>query len=197
LQGFGAKIWIDALPFIDIQASGNVQFATYDADLTISGGTGDTTIPLEFNLGPLFPKGKPPFGRIYGDLAVLYPFLKLPPALTLVKIYGGGGITYGVATEVLSADFAKGALDADSSFNPGAGTLEEASAQATAIIVDAIKDKGFVSGMGGFVQVGAQAKPPVIPIAVYLDFKYQFLGFNPDLVGGSGLTMELGAALAF
>jgi hypothetical protein len=51
--------------------------------------------------------------------------------------------------------------------------------------------------MGGFVQLGAKAKPPVIPVAVYLDLKYHFLGFMPKEASSSALTLELGGALAF
>ncbi len=194
LKGFGVKLWIDAFPLVDIQLSGNVQFSTYGANVIVPTGSGDTTVPLEFNLGPLFPKAKPPFGRIFGDIAVLYPFLKFPPMVSLIKLYGGGGLTYGVATEVMNSKFAKSAMDkaVAGGFNPATAT-PTAVAQ---VLADDITNAGLKSGMGGFLQLGAQAKPPVIPIAVYLDFKYHFLSFNPDAVSG-GLTMELGGALAF
>jgi len=192
LQGFGAKIWIDALPFIDLQLSGNMQFGYYDVNLITPGDTS----ALKFDLKMPLLQGKPFFARAYGDAAILYPFLKFPPGISILKVYGGGGLTYGVATEILSSKLAKSALTqaaTDGKFDPNTNGADVVGP----LLVDAIKNKGFKTGMGGFVQLGAQAKPPIIPIAVYLDFKYHFLGFSPDLASGSGLTMELGGALAF
>jgi len=198
LQGFGIKMWIDALPLVDIQLTGNVQFSTYGVDFIMTPplGTGDTTVPLEIDLSP-FPKGKPIFGRMFGDLAILYPFLKIPPLVSLMKIYAGAGVSYGVATEVMSAGFAKKAIDkkiaSGSGFNPdNAYPTEIAKA-----LADEIAAAGFKTGAGGFLQIGTQLKPPVVPLAVYLDFKYHFLGFNPSQVGGTAITMEMGAAIAF
>lgn len=197
LTGFGVKLWIDMLPFIDLEATGWTQFGTYSVDiLTPNGNGGTTTTPVEFDFGaPLVPT-EPVFARMGGDLAVLYPFLKFPPAISLIKVYGGGGITFGAATAVLSADFAEGALEKarnSGDFDPA--TSDEAAV--AEILAEAIVEEGFSFGMGGFVQVGAKAKPPVVPIAAYLDLKYHFLGFMPDEASGSGLTLELGGALAF
>ncbi len=193
LQGFGAKIWIDALPFVDLQMTGNFQFGYYDVDLiTPDGQGGTTTTPVSFGLKMPFVQDKPYFARAYGDLAVLYPFLKLPPLISLVKVYGGGGVTYGVATQILTASFAKSAL---ASANLQNSPTDQAALSKA--LIKAMRDRGLKTGMGGFLQLGSQFKPPVIPIAVYLDFKYHFLGFAPDLTSGSDLTMELGGALAF
>ena len=46
LQGFGGKMWIDALPFIDLEMAGNLQFGYYDVDLITPAGTS----PLKFKL---------------------------------------------------------------------------------------------------------------------------------------------------
>ena len=44
---------------------------------------------------------------------------------------------------------------------------------------------------------GAKAKAPIVPLAVFVDFKYHFLSSMPSSVDGNSLTMELGGALAF
>ena len=187
LSGFGMKIWIDALPLVDLEATGNLQFGYYDANLVI----GTSTTSLSYDLDMPFLKGKPFFARTMGDLAVLYPFLKFPPMISLIRLQAGAGLTFGAATQTMSAKFARAALAGNSSINSNSTQAEIGTALAGSIV-----DEGLVTGMGGFIQLGAKAKPPVIPVGAYLDFKYHFLGFNPDLVGG-GLTMELGAALAF
>src|SRR5690606_20014715 len=152
---------------------------------------GNTT-PLEFDLGLPGLDGKPFFARMYGDAAVLYPFFKIP----LVKFYGGGGLSYGVATQTLTASFARGALaaaEAAGSFDADNATEE----QVRDVLVDAIKDEGMISGMGFFLQAGAKVKPPIIPVAVYADAKYRFAGYKPSNVDGGDLSLELGAAFAF
>ena len=45
--------------------------------------------------------------------------------------------------------------------------------------------------------VGAKAKPPIIPVAVFANIKYHILSSMPSAVDGNSLTLELGGALAF
>lgn len=193
LQGFGVKLWIDALPFIDIEAASNVQFGTYDVGFQFAGGSEQK---LTFDLGvPLAPT-KPAFVRIHNDISVLYPFLKLPPVVSIAKLYGGAGLSYGLATAVLSPGFAKKALEkAADNGDFVAGTTSES--DVAGLLVDAIKDEGLKQGVGFYLQLGAKVKPPVIPIAAYIDAKYQFFGFMPSEVDGPSLTLEIGGALAF
>jgi hypothetical protein len=189
LNGFGAKFWIDALPFVDLEVSSNVQFGYYDAYFILNGT--DTT-KLDFDLGVAGIKDKPFFARMYGDAAVLYPFFSLP----MVKFQAGAGLSYGLATQTMSASFARRALtraEDAGDFNAGTATEEEI----TDALVDAIKDEGMVSGAGFFLQAGTKVSPPMVPVAVYADAKYRFAGYKPDLVRGSDLTLEMGAAFAF
>jgi len=198
LNGFGAKLWIDVLPFIDIELAGNLQFGAYDVDMifpTSSGGT--TVVPLEFDLGMPLAPSTPVFARATGDLAILYPFLKLPPGISIAKFYAGAGMSYGVATEVLTPEFAKKSLDKEKAndplFNAATATQEEISS----VLVNAIADEALQSGVGFFLQLGAHVKPPIIPLAIYADVKYHFLSYMPDALEGADITLELGGALAF
>jgi len=192
LQGFGVKFWLDCIPLIDVEASGNMQFGYYDVNLVTATSSGKTSHGMAFDLNMPWLQAKPFFARAMGDVAVLYPFLKLPPLVSILKLYGGGGLSYGVATPILSASFAKDALTKEN-YNPAAST----DAAIEPILVDAIKNASFEKGVGWFLQLGAHAKIPVIPIAVYADAKYRFPGMNPELVDGNGLNLELGGALAF
>jgi hypothetical protein len=189
LNGFGLKFWIDVLPFIDIEAGSNIQYGFYDVNIV---GPGTTTTPLTFDLG-VPTVDKPAFARIMNDVTVLYPFLKLPPLVGIVKLYAGAGLTHVLATEVLNAKFAKSAVDKAVANGKSADDPDEVSA----IVVDAIKDEGLKSGIGFHLELGAKAKAPIIPIAIFANMKYHFLGSMPSAVSGNSLTMELGGALAF
>jgi hypothetical protein len=187
LNGFGLKLWVDALPFIDIEAGSNIQWGMYD--VSVSQGT--TTKEITFDLG-VPTVDKPGFARIASDVTVLYPFLKLPPVVSLAKLYAGAGLTHVLATEVLNQKFAQKAVDKAVAKGKSASSPDEVGA----ILADAIKDEGLKNGVGFHLEVGAKVKPPIIPIAVYADIKYHFLSTMPSAVDGNSMTMELGGALA-
>ncbi len=191
LNGFGVKLWVDAIPFIDLEAGSNIQFGTYDLALVSSGGT----LPVKFDVGvPLVPN-KPVYARIVNDLTVLYPFLKLPPLVSILKLYAGAGVSYGLTTEVLNAKFGKKAVD-DAIAKSGA-TAADSPEKVSTILVKAIENNGLKSGMGFHLEAGAKAKIPVIPIAVFANAKYHMLSSMPSAVDANSLTLELGGALAF
>jgi len=192
LNGFGVKLWIDALPFIDIEAGSNVQWGMYDVSIT----QGSQTQKLSFDLG-VPTVDKPGFARIVSDVTILYPFLKLPPVVSIVKLYAGAGLSHVLATEVLNQKFAKKAVDkaTNSGVNPSAADTPDEVAK---ILVDAIKDEGLKNGVGFHLEAGAKAKVPIIPIAVFADVKYHFLSAGmPSGVDANSMTFELGGALAF
>lgn len=192
LQGFGMKLWIDALPFIDLEAGSNIQLGYYDLNI-VSASDPSHPVPVKFDLGVPFVQGKPAFARIVSDVTVLYPFLKFPPVISIVKLYAGAGITHVLATEVLNTDFATTAVANAKTKGTSVTTADDVSK----VLVGAIKDEGLKSGIGFHLELGAKAKVPVIPIAVYADAKYHFLNSMPKAVDSNSLTYELGAALAF
>ena len=192
LQGFGLKLWIDALPFVDIEAGSNVQLGYYDVSI-VGPGAGDSTA-LKFDLKVPGVDGKPAFARIVSDVTVLYPFLKFPPVISIVKLYAGAGLSHVLATEVLNSSFGKKAIEKATN---GDATKADSPEEVSAILIDQIKKEGLKSGIGFHLEVGAKAKVPVIPIAVYADAKYHFLSTMPKAVDSNSLTYELGAALAF
>jgi hypothetical protein len=189
LQGFGVKLWVDALPFIDIEAGSNIQLGYYDLSVLSAADT----IPVKFDLKVPGVEGKPAFARIVNDVTVLYPFLKLPPLVSIVKLSAGAGITYVLATEVLNAEFGKKAVDKALAAGKPAGTAQEVST----LLAESIVDEGLKSGMGFHLQFGAKAKAPIIPIAIFANVKYHFLSSMPKAADSNSMTYELGAALAF
>ncbi len=193
LQGFGVKLWLDFIPVVDVEATANVMWGAYDVSLLYpDGGAGHDTIPLNFDLEVPFVEGKPHLANVALDLSVLYPVLKFPPMVSIAKIYVGAGLTYGMTTAVLDQEFGKAALS-NVTFSP-IPSEEEISEQ----LIDAIVNEGFKMGMGAHLILGAKVKPPVIPLAVYANLKYYFLGTLPDSFDSSTLmAFELGAGLAF
>jgi hypothetical protein len=189
LNGFGAKLWIDALPFIDLEAGSNIQYGLYDVSVSQGGNKKDIT----FDLG-VPTVDKPGFARIVSDVTILYPFLKLPPVISLAKFSAGAGISHVLATEVLNAGFAKKAVDKAVAATPGSADTPE---EVAAILAKSIKDEGLTSGVGFHIELSAKVSPPIVPIAVYADIKYHFLSTMPSAVDANSMTMELGAALAF
>lgn len=189
LNGLGVKLWVDFLPFVDIEAGSNIQFGFYDLKVIQGTNVVEVKAPLDV---PMVDE-KPGFARIASDLSVLYPFLKLPPVVSIAKIYAGAGITHVLATEVLNAKLAKKAVDKA----VAAGRTPDSPAEVAQELVNVLKDEGLSTGMGFHLVAGAKVKPPIIPIAIFANLKYHFLGSMPDAVDGNSLTAELGGALAF
>lgn len=191
LQGLGVKFWVDFLPIVDVEATSNVQFGYYDMAFIVDDGSPDTT-EVNPGFGIPFTEDKPFFARVTGDVAVLYPFFKIP----LLKLSAGGGLSYIAATPVLSNSFAKSALtkaESEGSFDADNATASSI----TDVLVDALKDEGMASGVAFFVQAGAKVKPPLIPLAVYANGKYGFGGPSVSgMSGGPGFTLEIGGAFA-
>lgn len=185
LQGFGVKLWIDFLPFVDVEASSNIQFGQYDLRAAQGADTVDVAAPLDV---PLVEE-KPGFARIASDVSILYPFLKLPPVVSIAKLYAGAGVTHVLATEVLNAKLAQKAVAGKTGIDNEQELANE--------IAKTLEKEGFSSGFGFHLVAGVKVSPPIIPIAVFANAKYHFLSSQPEAVDGSSLTTELGAALAF
>lgn len=122
MQGVGFKAWIEFLPIIDIEATFNIQFGSYDASLYVlqdkdalakvlaDGGNVDPEkidlykeIPLKVELGgvPSWAEANPKFFHMNGDLTITYPLTFIP----IIRPYIGGGITYNLNTFVLNQKF--------------------------------------------------------------------------------------------
>lgn len=204
MQGFGFKMWIDVLPIIDIEATYNIQFASYDAALHVKSLDGSTKdIPLEIELGGSpFAKATPKFVAMNGDLSITYPFTKLP----LIRPYIGGGLTYYLNTFVLDHDFVEGLVNNQNFQNMitslaenGELTKEKAAEIGEALKADIQKealDEGLNTSIGGHVLVGFRIKPPIIPLAVYANFKYYIGGDFSDEIDAGHMAVEVGGGFA-
>ena len=117
MHGFGFKVWVDILPIVDVEATFNIQFGSYDASLFVINdplsalqGAGDAgidaykQIDLEIELGGTpFGKANPKFVQMNGDLTITYPLTFIP----IIRPYIGGGLTYYMNTFILNQPFTK------------------------------------------------------------------------------------------
>ncbi|OWV09186.1 hypothetical protein [Fibrobacter sp. UWB5] len=208
MQGFGFKAWIDLLPVIDIEATLNIQFGSYDASLWVDNPADGTVneIPLEIELGGTpFGKANPKFVAMTGDLSITYPITTLP----IIRPYIGGGLSYHLNSFVLNQKFASSfiqpstfdevaaiVLDQTMDNDAKSQALQAKGQEMKAQIQDKALDEGLNTSIGGHILVGLRAKLPIIPIAAYGNFKYYIGGDYPSEVDPGNMTVELGVGLA-
>ncbi|MDR2580508.1 MAG: hypothetical protein LBC85_05885 [Fibromonadaceae bacterium] len=194
LQGLGFKLWIDILPFIDVEGTFNIMATRYETSLVVPIPLmGEKEIPLEFKpdapYNLLFDKASPLYGLVSGDLSVTKPFDVLP----VIRPYVGVGISYIASIPVINKKIIKDmepalvAILTDPE-NPEIATVigEEFS--------KALKKMDYNVGIGGHVIAGARFKLPLIPIAAYANTKYYF--GDPDKKFTQGAVFELGGGFA-
>jgi len=202
LQGLGFKVWLDVLPFIDIEATFNMAATRYNTSLElvtaqVAGVGGEKIeVPLEYKpeapYNMLFDKASPIFGLFSGDVSITYPFDIVP----IIRPYIGLGVSYIASLPVVNKKFAEDMgpalftiLQQDPS-NP-----ENSSSEITKAFSDAIAKADYKTGIGGHAIVGVRAKPPVIPFAIYANTKYYF-GGDIDKKFTQGIVFEVGGGLA-
>ena len=208
MQGFGFKAWVDILPIIDIEATLNIQFGSYDASLWVENPADGSVseIPLEIELGGTpFGKANPKFVAMTGDLSITYPITFLP----IIRPYIGGGLSYHLNSFVLNQKFAtsfiqpntldevaKIVTDPEMDNETKAQLLQGKGEEMKTQIQDKALDEGLNTSIGGHILVGTRAKLPIIPIAAYANFKYYIGGDYPDEIDAGNMTVELGIGLA-
>ena len=208
MQGFGFKAWVDILPIIDIEATLNIQFGSYDASLWVENPADGSVseIPLEIELGGTpFGKANPKFVAMTGDLSITYPTTFLP----IIRPYIGGGLSYHLNSFVLNQKFAtsfiqpntldevaKIVTDPETDNETKAQLLQGKGEEMKTHIQDKALDEGLNTSIGGHILVGTRAKLPIIPIAAYANFKYYIGGDYPDEIDAGNMTVELGIGLA-
>lgn len=209
MQGFGVKLWVDILPIIDVEATVNIQFGSYDASLWVE----DQEIPLEIELGGTpFGKANPKFVSMNGDLSITYPITFLP----IIRPYVGGGITYFMNSFVLNQQFVSGVVGnvaddimaianapmpedpamMDAWAQEQAKNLQVAGEKLKQNVQDKAMDEGLHTSIGGHILVGMRAKLPIIPIAAYANYKYYIGGDFAKEIDFGGHAVEVGIGLA-
>ncbi len=203
LNGFGIKLWIDAIPVIDIEATMNFQANTYKADFTLDIPTQDKIkqeLSLEVPGADFLPIDNldPAFGWMMTDLSVTYPW-EFPLPIIQINVYIGGGVSYIYGTPIVNKKFMTDILTntvetAVANAESGSKDLPKPEDIANEII-NTFKDAEIHSGTGAHVMAGVRGSILFVPLAVYANIKYH-LGGAPAEVS-HGATLELGGGLAF
>ena len=191
IQGFGFKAWVDLLPFIDIEGTFNIQFASYNASLWAMRDDGTfKEIPMEIELGGTpFAKATPKYIAMNADISVTYPF-SIP--LFPIRPYVGGGLTMHWNTFVLNKAFVANVIkDAygEAAVVPSANELADK-------VVDYAKDEGLTKSVGIHLLAGVRFKLPIIPIAAYANVKCYLGGDYDDDIDAGHFAFELGGGFA-
>lgn len=197
IQGFGFKAWVDILPFIDIEATFNIQFASYNAALWVGEGEDATKIPLEIELaGTPFAKATPKYVGMNGDLSVNYPF-EIPIPLFPITPYVGAGVTMHLNTFVLNKSFVQKAFDKLKSEESNLTTDQNVIAQKLAKkVTELAADEGLNKSIGFHLLAGARFKLPIIPIAAYANVKCYIGGDYDADIDPSHFAFEIGGGFA-
>ena len=194
IQGFGFKAWVDILPFVDIEATFNIQFASYNAALWVGEGEDARKIPLEIELGGTpFAKATPKYIAMNADLSVTKPF-SIP--LFPIRPYVGGGLTIHWNTFVLNKAFVEGVFDkafADGSYPADENELVNA---LKSKVVDYAKDEGLNKSIGIHLLAGVRFKLPIIPIAAYANVKCYLGGDYDSDIDAGNFAFEIGGGFA-
>ena len=196
LQGLGFKLWIDLLPFVDVEGTFNFAATRYKPYLEVPA----LNKKIDFEFSPdapynmVFPKANPVYGLFSGDLSITYP-IDLP----IVRPYAGLGISYMAGIPLMNKKFIEDMepalvkiLEANIS---GSDTDEEVAKTISDEFSKALKNADYKTGIGGHAIVGARFKLPFIPIAAYANTKYYFGGgIDPKFT--QGVVFELGGGFA-
>jgi len=202
LQGIGFKLWIDAIPVIDIEATFNMAATRYNTYLVVTPAQipgvepiDKIEIPLEYKpeapYNMLFDRASPIFGVFSGDLSITYPFDVLP----IIRPYAGLGISYMASLPIVNKKFAEDMGPALETILTKDPTTQESQDEIKKAFSDAITKADYKTGIGGHAIVGVRAKLPVIPIAAYANTKYYF-GGNLDKKFTQGIVFEVGGGFA-
>ena len=191
IQGFGFKAWIDILPFVDVEGTFNIQFASYNATLWADGEPHRLEIELG---GTPFAKATPKYIAMNADLSVTKPF-SIP--LFPIRPYVGGGLTFHWNTFVLNKAFVENIID---------DMYEEAKAKNVDFsmdekklaekVVDYAKDEGLTKSIGIHLLAGVRFKLPIIPIAAYANVKCYLGGDYDSDIDAGNFAFEIGGGFA-
>ena len=194
IQGFGFKAWVDILPFVDIEATFNIQFASYNAALWVGDGENARKIPLEIELGGTpFAKATPKYVGMNADLSVTKPF-SIP--LFPIRPYVGAGLTMHWNTFILNNRFVEKVMDkafADGSYPADENELVNA---LKSKVVDYAKDEGLNKSIGIHLLAGVRFKLPIIPIAAYANVKCYLGGDYDSDIDAGNFAFEIGGGFA-
>lgn len=170
---FGGQVYLD-LPIIPIGFEGDFDMAyakyKWTADDHITGLNGIGDIPIEI---PGYKSTNGKFSeeftymRMSAEVTAKYYVFSLPPVVNIMSFYIGGGVGLHFISPLVSDKVFVNELKKQTA--PSAG-------ESISIDLEELVKKNTV--FGGHFVAGIKVKPPVIPIAINVDYKYTMTGEN-------------------
>jgi len=195
LQQMGVKLWVD-IPLTDITVDlgSNVAWGSYKSSAIMLDGSGNEVLNVNTGLNTSFPvwgigSGETPYVNVLNDLTVRYTFLSFPPAISLLKVSAGAGATYVYGTRVVGKDDIKELFT-------GTPTTGLTNVQAEQQLKDKLSENLYTSTFGGHLDLNVTVKPPVVPIALYVDAKWYLHTATSKATDGYPLAFSGGLAFA-
>lgn len=222
----GGKIYVDIIPFINAlelsanygmwQYQGQIKYPTSITFNTASATNAqnikdiatikyDSTMVTLKDLGlnnPLL--NETPYAKLNFDLTVRKYIVQFPPALNIVKIYGGLGASLIFATPILSSGFIEKAIGSTLNNTTDVSTLQSAvfgqNSAAMKTLGKEFFNELFTPHYGAHLDLGAMIKIPIMPVGIYVDGKYMIpfgqLDDNVSDLKSTGLIINAGLAFA-
>jgi len=166
----GFHVYVDAIPILDIEVSGDIAYQKYQVAYrsTVSGGV-EEVYDAPFVRGGIY-------ATVRRDL------IEFPPGLPLVAFYLGGGLGAHFVSQMAGPELVVKAI--------GEGNPNTTKPN----IKDTIERN---ASLGYHALVGLRVKPPIIPLAFRLEGKYTITG-QEDFERPNGvMTAYLGFDFAF
>jgi hypothetical protein len=220
--GFGGKIYIDIIPFIDaVEVSADFGVWDYVGKINYPSGlknplsnTGNLADTANFNytsekltldnfgLGYLG-LNNTPYAKLQLDATVRKYIVRLPKMLKVFNLYGGAGLTVNFATPMLSSNLVQDVIKESAQGTKTVQTLSDSLLGNYDLMKGVVKK--IISGLtqpsyGAHLDLGVMFKIPVVPIGVYVDGKFMIPFSDPGndvKLGGMGILLNGGIALAF
>lgn len=195
LQQIGVKAWVD-IPLTDISVDlgTNVAWGSYKSSVVLLDDKGVEQLNIPTGLNTSFPvwgigSGETPYVNLLNDLTVRYTFLNFPPVVSLLKVSAGAGATFVYGTRVVGKDDIKELLT-------GTPTSGLTPAQVEQQLNSKLSDNLYTTTIGGHLDLNVTVKPPVIPLAIYVDAKWYLHTATSKATDGYPLAVSGGLAFA-
>ena len=166
---FGAHLYIDAIPVLDIEISADLAVQQYKVVYDAPGTAFDESVDATF-------------GRLSTYATVRRDLIKFPPLLPIAAFYLGGGLGMHFVTPVAGPDFIVDLYGAD---DPTSRTPN---------VEDSIEKE---VSMGYHALIGFRVKPPLVPLAVRIEGKYTYTGQDEFERPDGFFSAYVGASLDF
>jgi len=216
----GIKIFVDIIPILDaIELSTNFGLWEYEAKLfyptalQVKEGVDYSTVTNpedifepQYDSIPLTLGGygagfgglsKTPYMKLQFDLTVRKNIVQFPPAVKILKLYGGGGFTLNFATPIVDRKLIADALESnikEMSSLEGMGGFN--SRKVVESVVKELLSEMMTPHFGCHLDLGIMIKPPVLPLGVYVDGKFMIPFDDMDDLGGLGFLLNSGISLS-